>query len=155
MRADFRAPRARGFTLIELMVTLVVLAVVVGLAAPGLQKLVAAQRMRSLSYDLVSHLVLARSEALKRGIPVEVLPAAGGWGGGWSVQAAGTQLARHSTPGGVNVTTAPGTITFDLHGRVVTAEPVVRIGFTDGTRSRCISLDPAGRPKSSASECPA
>lgn len=155
MRPGFRAPRGRGFTLIELMVTLVVLSVLLGVAVPGLQALVAAQRMRAVSYDLVTHLLLARSEALKRGAPVQVLPATGGWERGWSVRAGATQLARHDAPAGLSVTTAPGPITFDLHGRVVTADPQVRIGFTDGERNRCISLDPAGRPKTLQEACPA
>ena len=155
MRAGLCASRNRGFTLIELMVTLVVLALLLGVAVPGLQTLVAAQRMRAVSYDLVTHLMLARSEALKRGTEVQVVPAAGGWERGWSVRAGATQLAHHDAPSGLDVTTAPGPITFDLHGRVVTADPQVRIGFTDGTRSRCISLDPAGRPKTLQEECPA
>jgi type IV fimbrial biogenesis protein FimT len=149
-------PGQRGFTLIELLVTLTVLAALLGLAAPALQQLVAAQRMRAASFELVSDLVLARSEALKRAVEVQVVPAAAGWDRGWTVQAAGSAqpLAQRDAPGGIAVTTAAADITFDLYGRVVTSDPAVRIGLSDGTRSRCISLDPAGRPKSAAMECP-
>lgn len=147
----------RGFTLIELLVTLTLLGVLLGLAVPALQQLVAAQRMRAASFDIVSDLVLARSEALKRGVSVRIQPAAAGWARGWTVQAVGgtEPLAQRDAPGGVRVTAAPADITFDLYGRVVTSDPAVRIELSDGQRNRCISLDPAGRPKSAAMECPA
>ena len=148
-----RPGRQRGLTLIEFIVTLMVAAVLLGLGVPGFQKLVAAQRLRAASYNLVSDLVLARSEALKRRAAVQLLPSAAGWSGGWSVQTAAGTLAQRDRPG-VAVTTAPAQITFDLNGRVVTADPIVRIGFSSDTGKRCISLDPAGRPKSASMECP-
>ena len=145
----------QGLTLVELVTTVAVLAVLLGLAAPAFQQLVAAQRMRAASYDLVSDLVLARSEALKRSASVQLLPADSGWAGGWRVQASGGSepLAQSDGLGTVVVTTAPGSVTFDLNGRVA-ADGVVRIGLSDGQRKRCISLDPSGRPKSASAECP-
>ena len=148
-----RAARQRGLTLIEFIVTLFVAAVLLAVAVPNFQKLVAAQRLRAASYNLVSDLVLARSEALKRRATVQLLPSAGGWAGGWTVQSGGGTLARRDRLG-VNVTTAPAQITFDVDGRVVTSDPVVRVGLNAITGNRCISLDPSGRPKSAVMECP-
>ena len=149
------AARQQGLTLVELLATIAVLALLLGLAAPAFQQLVAAQRMRAASYDLVSDLVLARSEALKRSASVQLLPADSGWAGGWRVQASGGSepLAQSEGLGTVVVTTAPGSVTFDLNGRVA-SDGVVRIGLSDGQRKRCISLDPSGRPKSASAECP-
>lgn len=156
-RPSSRFAAQRGVTLIELMTTLTVAAVLLAVGVPSFQQLVQAQRMRTASYDLISDLVLARSEALKRSVAVQVLPAAGGWDGGWTVQAAGgtEPLAQHNGLGGVLVTTAPANVTFDLNGRVSFPTATARIELSDGkSRARCISLDPAGRPKSMAQECP-
>jgi len=148
-----RGSRQRGFTLIEFLVTLVVAALLLGIGVPGFQKIVSSQRLRTASYNLVSDLVLARSEALKRRVSVQLVPSASGWGGGWTVQSGGGTLATRDRLG-VDVTTAPTQITFDLNGRVVTTDPVVRIGLSADTGKRCISLDPSGRPKAASMECP-
>ena len=146
-------PHQRGLTIIEFIVTLMVAAVLLGVGVPGFQKLVAAQRLRAASYNLISDLVLARSEALKRRANVQLVPSASGWAGGWSVQSGGGTLAQRAQPG-IEVTSAPALITFDLNGRVVTTDAVVRIGLSAVTGKRCISLDPSGRPKSASMECP-
>lgn len=62
----------RGFTMVELLTTLVVLAVLLAIAAPGMTKFVNNSRLRSSHGELVSALTLARSEATKRGLPVAV-----------------------------------------------------------------------------------
>jgi type IV fimbrial biogenesis protein FimT len=155
--ASTHAPRGRdrdrGFTLIEFIITVSLAALLLGLGIPGFHKLIVAQRLRAASFNLVSDLVLARSEALKRRTTVQLLPSATGWAGGWSVQSGTSTLARRDQPG-VDVTTAPAQITFDTDGRVLTSDAVVRIGFSALTGKRCISLDPSGRPKSAAMECP-
>lgn len=78
----------RGFTLIELMVTVVVLTVVLLITVPSFQNFIATQRVRNASYDLVSALLLARSQAIARNGRVSVGPPqnADDWGDGWIVQ---------------------------------------------------------------------
>ena len=81
--------RCRGFTLIEMMTTLSVLAVSLALAAPALSGLVRGNRVRAAQSELVSSLMLARSEAARRGVAVGVEAAAdaagGGFARGWTV----------------------------------------------------------------------
>ena len=79
----------RGFTLIEMMTTLSVLAVSLALAAPALGGFIRGNRVRAAQGELVSSLMLARSEAARRGVPVGVEARAiatdGGFARGWTV----------------------------------------------------------------------
>jgi type IV fimbrial biogenesis protein FimT len=73
----------RGFTLIELMVTIAVLAIVLGIAVPSFQEFAVRNRLAATTNELVSALALARSEAVKRATRVTV--ASADWAGGWQV----------------------------------------------------------------------
>ena len=64
---------ARGFTAIELMVTVAVLAVLAAIAAPSFTPLIERWRVRQVSEELQSTLFFARSEALKRGGGITVI----------------------------------------------------------------------------------
>ena len=57
---------ARGFTITETMLAVAVLAILVGLAAPGFREIILSQAVKTASFDLFSNLVVARSEAVTR-----------------------------------------------------------------------------------------
>jgi type IV fimbrial biogenesis protein FimT len=85
--------RARGFTLIELMVTITVLSVLLSLAVPSFREIIDSNRITTQTNDFVSTLNYARSEALKRSNPVTVCASTDGltcagatdWSTGWIV----------------------------------------------------------------------
>jgi len=58
---------AKGFTLIEMMLVLVIAAMMAGVAAPNLMPAIASARFRSAVDDVVSGLRFVRSEALIQG----------------------------------------------------------------------------------------
>ena len=62
----------RGFTLIELMMTLAVVAILLGIAAPGFVSIIKNNRITTVTNDLLADLALARSEAAKRGQSVSI-----------------------------------------------------------------------------------
>lgn len=67
---------ARGFTAIELMVTIAILGVLAAMAAPSFATLIDSWRVRQTSDQLQSTLYFARSEAIKRGgrVVIQKLP---------------------------------------------------------------------------------
>lgn len=150
---------SRGVTLIELMITVAVLAVLMSIAAPSFREIMESQRMRAAAFDLMADLTLARNEALKRGsspAPVTLSPASAGWVEGWNLTV-GTEVLSQRNKVGAGVTlSGPVTLTFDRNGRVSSTTDVTRFALTNtsGNRKRCISLDPSGRPKSSTAACP-
>ncbi len=86
--------RARGFTIVELMLTVVILAIVSLLAIPSFERMILENRISSQTNELSSLISFARSEAVKRpGIFVTLCPtsdnascsASNSWENGWIV----------------------------------------------------------------------
>ncbi len=75
---------ARGFSLIELVVTLAIAALLLTVAAPGLVTFKRNSDLTSATNSLVAAISAARGEAMKRGINALVVPTANGndWNAG-------------------------------------------------------------------------
>lgn len=54
----------KGFTLIELMVTIVILAIIAGMAAPSMMNIIQKKQLNDKAYELINLLVEKRSEAI-------------------------------------------------------------------------------------------
>lgn len=67
-----RLSEERGFTLIELMVVVALIAIVIGLVAPSFKRMIESQRVQSINSQLVTDLQLARSEAVSRNAYVRI-----------------------------------------------------------------------------------
>ena len=65
-------PKQTGMTLVELMVTLSIAAILASLAAPSVKAMLEKTRVRTMTNDFASSLFLARSEAVKIGFPVTI-----------------------------------------------------------------------------------
>lgn len=76
-----------GFTLVELMVVLSIAAILLGIGVPSFRSLINSQRITTATNDLLAAIHLTRSEAIKRGARVDLVPAGGGddWAQGWVV----------------------------------------------------------------------
>lgn len=158
----------KGFTLVELVITIAVAAIFASLAAPGFRQLIASQRIRTASFDLVSALGYARSEAVKRNTPVALRAGAsadGAWTAGWRVVdpsdttvilrswTAGSNLALTEMAGG------QASVTFGLDGRMPAGSTAPKLQIEpasaiSGVTSRCVQVDLTGRPSTSTGACP-
>jgi type IV fimbrial biogenesis protein FimT len=86
-------PRSSGFTLLELMVAVTATLVLVLVAAPSMSAMMNSVKLTTASNDLLTHIYLARSEAIKRRSRVVLCKSAdgatcaasGGWEQGWIV----------------------------------------------------------------------
>jgi type IV fimbrial biogenesis protein FimT len=86
------AARTAGFSVVELLVTLVLIAISVSLALPSLQQFSANNQVQSASTSIVSGLNMARFNAITTGEETTICPSADGsscsedsWGDGWIV----------------------------------------------------------------------
>src|SRR5690554_1833817 len=65
-------PKHSGFTLIELMIVVALIAIIAMVAVPGFSSLIESNRHKSTTNNVIGILNYARSEAVRRGEPVSV-----------------------------------------------------------------------------------
>jgi type IV fimbrial biogenesis protein FimT len=144
-----RGPTA-GFTLVELVVTVCVVAVLLTLAVPSLVNLSLNQAVRGAASDLQTSLNFARSEAITRAANVDVVPVSSDWKNGWTVQLTdGTVLRRESALNTQLDSMAASTVTYQSDGHIpppVPAQMIVRVASNSQVTARCVRLDLGGRP---------
>ena len=143
-----RAPA--GFTLVELMVVVSVLALLASLAAPSMGRIIAAQRVKSSASNLHLALLKARSEAIKRNSAVTLEPVTGSnWASGWNIRSGTTTIDVTQAQARVVVTPTPNptpSLTYRADGRLNGAAVMFVMSSEASPTSRCVSVDPTGRP---------
>jgi type IV fimbrial biogenesis protein FimT len=154
-----RSPRCHtaGFTIIELMVTVIILSILLGLAVPSFQNATLNSQLRSSANSLVASTFYARSESFKRNAVVTLCVSndgttcgVGGWEQGWIVTVGATVLERQAAaPLGFKITAAGGntTLQFQPTGAGSTSDTltVCRATPSVGPTQRIVVIDAAGR----------
>jgi type IV fimbrial biogenesis protein FimT len=80
VRRDPPATRQRGFTIIELLVTVTLVAIGASLAVPGAASMIANRRVQGAAQSILDGLQQGRSEAVRRNVPVRfTLSPTTGW----------------------------------------------------------------------------
>ncbi|MGH8664284.1 MAG: GspH/FimT family pseudopilin [Burkholderiales bacterium] len=140
----------RGFTALELLVAIAIVAILMGIGVPSLRDTIASQRVRAAANDLFSDLMFARAEAIKRNAQVRLVRGSTSWSEGWTVMAAGTALRAKPRLSDVAFAGAViDNVTYNADGRT-TLGATASFNFSaaaDGAISmRCVVITPSGRP---------
>jgi type IV fimbrial biogenesis protein FimT len=134
------------------MTVVAIVGVLAALAGPSFENLIRSQRIKAASNNLVSALVFARSEAVKRNADVTVTRVGGSWSGGWTISYddGGTKTPR-SQPAldQLKVTTAVSSVTFGGGGRAdSTANFTIDSNPTiSNVEARCVEIGLDGLPR--------
>lgn len=147
-----RTAGVRGFTLVELMVTIAVLAILAGIGYPSFQELLASQRVRAASSSLYDSLLAARSEALMRNANATFVVT--DLAAGWSVQVGGAEVHAQSALPGLSFNPSSPAIAYGPTGRLTAgANTAITVSASGTSAQRCIRLDTTGRPRLSEGAC--
>jgi type IV fimbrial biogenesis protein FimT len=118
--------RDNGFSLIEIMISLVVLSILIVTAMPMFTSWIQNTQVRTASEGILNGLQVAKNEAIRRNTAVQIQFANGsGWAVNLSADPNGTPLqSRDPSEGSINAAVAitPGgadTVTFSGLGRIV------------------------------------
>jgi len=152
----------RGFTLIEFSVVISIVAIAAAMALPSLSTFIDTMDAKGASMDLVSDLMTARSEALKRNTSVSIAPIGGNWSNGWRVtrtdQPDVVLRERTALRSGLSVG-APDSVVFGPTGRLVNTETDttnVSWAITSskaGVSARCVVITPTGSARAKQGAC--
>ncbi|WP_213875357.1 GspH/FimT family pseudopilin [Pseudomonas sp. dw_358] len=149
--------RDKGFTLVELMVTVTIAVIVMSIAIPSFVGAIANTSANGEISEFYRALNFARSEAINRGVPVRVVPqTASLWTGLLNVQIGSAPTAdqilriwpamRTGTVMSVTSTSGAATyIEFNNLGALNFPTALVAIGYTRGTQVRTMGVCLNGR----------
>lgn len=156
-----------GFTLVELLITVSILAILATVGVPSFQAIIQNSRATALTNDLVSALNLARSEATKRGIAVSVCATNNNWLNGWRVEPGNNCNANINdvirvwpqTPPNSVILTNIANLGFDATGARLDAGAAetsfqVHSQNCSGERSRILRVSTTGRVGVERTSCP-
>lgn len=143
--------RPYGFTLIELMITLVVATVLMGVAIPFLSGLVFRTQLSTSTNELSSQLALARAEAVRSGRTAALCGSSDGfscdgqWSDGFAVwvdmnqdgEAGEAEFVRFfAQPANIDLNAATDEVAFDARGRRLGGDPQFHLQHEQCSSSR-------------------
>jgi type IV fimbrial biogenesis protein FimT len=152
-----RAQLPRGFTLVELIVTLSVLVVLIAIAVPSFDGVRVSSRLSAYATALVAGGQLARSEAIKRNVPVTLCVSGDGarfqttgrWENGWIVLSGTTVLLQQpAAAAGYQLRDTGGTSTLVFQPTGVGASPAsitICRASPAASQARLVSISATGR----------
>ena len=170
-----RSTLPRGFTVIELLAVVTLLAILLAIAAPGFQTLVTRSRAASLGNEFVLGVSFARAEAISRNKCVtmcvandlmadapQCVASNGDWNSGWIIfsNPKCDDVSTNSTAELLKVyvgdasgptlvgTATPRTIRFDSQGRANIANPIaLKVSPPGESATKMVCMDLMGRTR--------
>lgn len=165
-----------GFTLVEFMMTLTVSALLIFVAIPGFYGVIQNNKAVSMTNKLSAAFNYARTEAIRRSIPVSVCSAANesftacgsaaDWTKGWivfkdadgnnAIDSADDLLRVHGAlPQGSTITASRNLVTYNSTGFVTNNAFTLTLSATGcyGNNARVLNIAPSGRLSISYAPC--
>ena len=148
-----------GFTVTELMVVVAIVGIIAAIAAPDMAEMVRRQRVKTAAFDVFAGLTMARSEAIKRNITVQVTPVNGNWLNGFKVTDANDRMVREQQAFDRMTMAGPDFIRFNSAGRLSSGgggPATISITAADTYANygkRCVTVEPTGRASSKEGAC--
>ncbi len=159
---------SRGFTLIEIAVTLLMAAIFAAIAIPSYYSLIQNNKVSSVANRLSASFSFARMEAVRRGVRVSVCSAANAsftacgtsaqWPQGWIIftdadndnainQSGDLVKIAESLPGGILVTANTNIVSYDGAGFLTSPALTMSLSATGckGNNARTLSIASGGR----------
>lgn len=164
--------RQSGFTLLELMVTISVLAILLALGLPSFQGSLRSNRVATATNEMIASISLARSEAIRSTQGGGVCPSTNGtgcggnWSDGWLVWSdvngngaldGSEPVLRYSRGNSKLTANGPATIAFDARGRrraaAVQTLTLVPGECGDQPLQRTLTINASGQVKAARESC--
>ena len=160
--------RNSGFTLLEVLIAVTVLSILMALAIPSFREMMDRNAVTTAANDLLSSILIARSEAIKRESPV-VIAKVGDWGSRYRVfndlnnnnkynksSEAPLILDHRSSNSSVTITgngVAADHIRFNSRGRASLTTNQDFFSITKGSATRYVCFSATGRPRIQEASC--
>lgn len=141
-------PIAKGFTLVELLVTVSLVGILAAIAIPNFSSTIQNNKVDTEISDLQRALNYARLEAINRGVTVRIAPTNGAdWSTELQVTAAGAVLRKVSAMSG-GATLVAGNVTaveFNNLGGLTAPASAVAMTYTRGSITKTVNICLTGR----------
>jgi len=151
MSTKYRWAWVAGFTFIEMLLALLMVAVLISLSAPPYQSMIIKQKLRATSSDIRAALMLTRSEAILTAKAAILQPKEAEWDNGWEVISDGHVVGDFSLNKHVHVE-GPLHVRYSSWGRN-TRNACQSFSLTHNECSLCIYLEPDGSTFVETGEC--
>jgi type IV fimbrial biogenesis protein FimT len=144
-----------GFTVLELMLVITIVAILAGIGVPSFSRFIAEQRVHAAASDLQAAFVRARSEAIRlnRDVVLAPLNADAGWESGWTATSPalpGVEVMRRDPVTAVTLSTGQADVTYRgsgrLRGQTGGAAFEVASKSDAAAKKRCVRIEPSGQP---------
>ena len=163
--------QTKGFTLVELMIVVTIVAVLAAIALPSFQSSMRSTRVATTSNELMAAMALARSEAIRstRGAGVctsaDGFTCGGDWNSGWlvwtdtvtsnGVMDAGEPVARYvQAKENLVVSGSAVILGFDARGRSMAGAQTIGLHPKDVTEpARCVRVTVTGQVRIEKNAC--
>lgn len=147
----------RGFTLIELMVTIAILGILMAVGTPSLHTWLTNKQSEAMLSQLLNDLSFARSHAISNSTDVVIEPGSS-WEDGWTVRedTSSVDLRVATPPEDATISASfTGALGFDAYGLASnTGALTLQLAGCTGSRVYQVNLSVSGQTTVTTSDCP-